>query len=469
MIKTITSIAVLAFTLNLSACATLDIGPSGEASISEEMTALDAPASWVFGSQTDGQIAADWASVLIDTRLEELIKQALANNPSLRASAESVARAEALLNQSRSNLLPRLSADFGPRLGGALEGNDLSDSYSGGLSASWEADLWGGIQAGILASGYDVASTRATFEGARQALIAAVARSYNLAIEAGLQIDLTEQTLRAQDETLRIVNVRYELGAASRRELVLAESDVAGARDNLIVSKATRTDAIQALQILLGDYPSGELAVAPDFPKFTGTLGAGTPEVLLRRRPDILSAEYSVLSAFQSTRAVKADTWPSLSLSGGIDTASGNIIDILDPVSIAYSIGARLADTLFDGGLSGARIDAANASQRQALANYGQAALDAYFDVESALNTINTLGERRIFVQQSADAARETLALAEIQYKEGAIDLLDVLTFRQRSFQADRTQITLERRLIEARIALYLALGGAGFSSENFN
>ena len=463
MIKAIKITVVAISVFSLSACATFDfdIGPSGEASISKETAAINAPASWVFGPQTDGDIADDWGAVLIDPRLNELINQALANSPSLRSSAENVIRAEALLKQSRSNLVPSLSADFSPGLSGALEGNNLSDSYFGGLSASWEADLWGGIKAGILASGYDLASTRAAFGSARQALIAAVARSYILAIEADLQIDLSAQTLRAQEETLRIVNARYELGAASRREVVLAESDVAGARDNLVVAKSAKTDAIQALQILLGDYPSGELAVAPDFPRFVETLNTGTPEALLRRRPDILSAEYDVLSAFQSTRAVKSDTWPSLTLSGGIDTGSTNIIDLLDPVSVAYSLGARLADVLFDGGLSEGRIEAASSSQRQALANYGQTALDAYFDVESSLNTINILGERRIFVQESADSARETLALAEIQYKEGAIDLLDVLTFRQRSFQADRTQITLQRQIIEARIALYLALGGA--------
>lgn len=469
MIKAVSSSALLAVALSLSACASIDIGPSGEASISAEAAALNAPASWVFGPQTDGQIAADWVAILIDPRLDELIDKALSNNPSLRASEQSVARAQALLNQSRSNLLPSLNADFGTRIGGALEGNNLSDSYSGGVSASWEADLWGGIRAGVLASGYDLVSTRAVFENARQALIASVARSYILAIEADLQINLTEQTLLAQEETLRIVNVRYDLGAASRRELVLAESDVAGARDNLIVAKSNKTDALLALQILLGDYPNGDLSISRNFPTLTKTVSAGTPEELLRRRPDILAAEYDVLSAFQSTRAVRANKWPSLSLSGGVDSASGSLGDLLDPVSIAYSLGARLAGPLFDGGLSDARIEAASASQRQTLINYGQVVLDSYFDVESALNRINVLEERRLFVQQGADSARETLALAEIQYKEGAIDLLDVLTFRQRSFQADRTQIALQRQLIEARIALYLALGGAGFSSETLN
>lgn len=461
MIKRVVSASLLTVMLTLSACKTIDIGPTGEGDISAEAAAINAPASWVFGPQTDGEIAADWALVLNDPRLDELIDLALRNNISLRASAENIARSEAFLAQSRSNLVPSVSADFGPRLSGALEGNDLSDSYSGGLSASWEADLWGGIRAGILASGYDLVSTRATFESARQALIAAVARSYNLAIEADLQIDLSQQTLRAQEETLRIVIARYDLGAASRREVVLAESDVASARDNLVLTRNAKIDSIQALQILLGRYPDGELEVASDFPRFTTPLASGTTDSLRSRRPDILAAEYDVLSAFQTTRSTKADTLPRLSITGGLDTASANIGDLLDPVSIAYNLGARLADTLFDGGFSEARIEVATTNQRQALANYGQAVLDAYFDVETSLRTIETLNERRIFVRQSADSARETLALAEIQYKEGAIDLLDVLTFRQRSFQADRTQITLDRQIIEARIALYLALGGS--------
>lgn len=460
MTRTMTMTVMAALILNLGACATLEEKPSAQASLQAELESLNAPVSWVFGDQTDSQIAEDWSSVLVDPQLTTLIDEALQHNPSLRASAESVARSEALLNQARSNLLPGVTASFSPRGDGGFDDSDFSDSYSGGLSVSWEADIWGGIRAGVLASGYDLAGTRAIYESVRQALIASVARAYILAIETNLQIALSQQTLVAQEETLRIVTVRYDLGAASRREVVLAESDVAGARDNLVVAKSARTDAVMALQTLLSSYPDGEQDVSPDFPNISATVAAGTPAELLRRRPDVISTEFDVLSAFEVTRATRAEKWPSLSLTGGIDSGVGNLSDLFDPVSVAYSLGLRLAATLFDGGLTQARIDAANASQRQALANYGQTVLDAYFEVESALSTIETLRERTEYVRQSADAARETLALAEIQYKEGAIDLLDVLTFRQRSFQADRTQITLQRQSIEARIALYLALGG---------
>lgn len=463
MTKTLIKTVMITLSLTLSACTTFDIGPSPTASLSAETSALNAPASWVFGDQADGQIASAWSSVLSDPMLDNYIETALQNNPSLRASAESVARSEALLRQARSNLLPSVGYSTSANGGGALEGDNFSDSYSAGLNASWEADLWGDIKAGVLASTYDLEGTKAAYETARQALIASVARAYILTIESEYLIALSEQTLVALEETLRIVKVRYDLGAASRRELVLAESDVANARDGLIVARDAETDAAMALQILLGRYPDGEVDISPDFPVIAQSLSSGTPADILRRRPDIIASEMGVLRAFQDTRIARTGKWPNLTISGGLTTGAGNIGDILDPVSIAYSLGARLAGSLFDGGLTEARIDAATVAQRQAVANYGQSVLDAYFDVETALKDIRTLETRAPFVAQSAEAARETLALAEIQYKEGAIDLLDVLTFRQRSFQADQTEITLQRQILEARIALYLALGGAGF------
>ncbi len=459
-----------ALALCLSGCSTFglgspfDLGSTPSDALQSEVAALSAPASWVLGQQADGELAQRWADVVSDPLLDEYIERALQNNPSLRASAENVARSEAIVIQAKSARLPLIGADVSSNGGGALEGRNFADNYSAGLSASWEADLWGGIDAGILGSEYDLEATRAVYENARQALIAAVARAYVAVIESDLLVALSEQTLAAQEETYRIVNVRYELGAASRRELVLAESDVASAKDNLVITKANKRTAALSLEALLGEYPNADIAVSANFPNLSPLFETGTPTEMLRRRPDVVASEFAVLSAFQATRGARADGWPSLTLSGGIDTGSGNITDLLDPISVFYSLGARLADVLFDGGLTQARIDVASASQRQALADYGQTALDAYFDVETALNDIRTLSERVPHVSRNAETARETLRLSEIQYKEGAVDLLDVLTFRQRSFQADSVEITLRGQIIEARIALYLALGGTANS-----
>lgn len=428
--------------------------------IVQEAQRAAAPEAWAFGADADAPVISSWDELIPDPALIALIREAMQNSPSLRASAENVTRAEAFLRQATASRIPSLGASLGANGGAPLENGDFSESYSAGLSASWEADLWGDIRAGILATHYDTQSVYQVYRSARDALAANVARAYIGAIEARRLTELTEATLSAQEETLRIVRTRYDLGAASRRELVLSESDVASARDSLEVARANEASAIMALQLLLGRYPDGRMDIPGALPAHASLIGAGAPTDLIRQRPDILSSEYSVLSAFASRRAAETGSWPGLSLSAGVSGGAPDFGDLVDPANLAYSIGARLAATLFDGGLNRARIDAATASQRQALASYGQTVLSAYFDAESALQAIQTLDKRAPLINASADAARETLRLAEVQYKEGAIDLLDVLTFRQRSFSADRSLISLERQQIEARIALYLALGG---------
>ena len=426
-------------------CASNRSGTSAQPLIAQEAAALNAPERWAFGPETDGDVAAGWSEIIKDDALLALMDEALAANPSLRASAESVRRSEAFLRQSRSGLLPSLGASAGVSGSSPFEDADLSESYSLGLSASWEADLWGAIRSGILASEYDLVSTEAVYRSSRESLAAA----------------LSQATLSAQEETLRIVNVRYELGAADRREQVLAESDIASARDSLEQALAAQRSAVRALEVLLGRYPDGTLPMPDTLPVVTDVVIAGQPADLLRRRPDIISAESSVRSAFASTAIARAGRWPSLSLSGGVSSATDSLGDLVDPAALALSLGIRLAGTLFDGGLTTARIDAAESNGRIALANYGATVLDAYADVEGRLDDVQTLRNRAGYVETAAENARETLRLAEIQYREGAIDLLDVLTFRQRSFQADRTLLSLRRAQIESRITLYLALGGA--------
>lgn len=429
--------------------------------ITQETATLNAPERWAFGPETDGEVAASWSEIIKDEALLALMDEALAANPSLRASAESVRRSEAFLRQSRAGLLPSLGANAGASGSSPFEDADLSESYSLGVSASWEADLWGAIRSDILASEYDLVSTEAVFRASREAVAAGVARAYVVAIDAGNAVTLSRATLTAQEETLRIVNVRYDLGAADRREQVLAESDIASARDSLELALSAQRSAVRALEVLLGRYPAGTLAIPDTLPAVTDVVIAGQPADLLRRRPDIVAAESSVRSAFASTAIARTGRWPSLSLSGGISSASEDLGDLIDPASLALSLGIRLAGTLFDGGLTTARIDAAESNGRIALANYGAAVLDAYADVEGRLDDVQTLRNRASYVETAAENARETLRLAEIQYREGAIDLLDVLTFRQRSFQADRTLLSLRRAQIESRITLYLALGGA--------
>lgn len=137
MTKILLTTTMMALSLNLGACASLNIGISPTESLREESNALEAPASWVFGDQTDGQIAAAWSDLISDSVLDSYIETALRNNLSLRASQENVARADALLRQARSSFLPSIGYSTSANGGGALEGDSFSDNYSAGVNASW--------------------------------------------------------------------------------------------------------------------------------------------------------------------------------------------------------------------------------------------------------------------------------------------------------------------------------------------
>lgn len=466
MIKQIAITSTAAVALLLSGCSTFQTGLNKFApktrtpDIAGQASAQNAPSSWVFGTSLDGPIVESWQNIVSDPALLALIDEALASNRSLSASTLNITRAQYILEDARQGHDWAFSYNVSPSLSTNVEKIDLQDRYSAGLNASWEPDLWGRIDADIAGAEYDLAGTKMVYESARQSLIGQVTRSYISAIEARLQRDLTAATLAAQEETLRIANARYEFGEASRRELVLSQSDVASARDSLIVADANLRGTIRALELLLGRYPSGALEIPGAFPPISASVTAGQPADLLRRRPDVLIAEYDVLSAFSGEYVARARNWPSLSLSTGLGSGGGNLLDLLDPGEMALDLGLRLADEIFDLGADDPLILASETVSDQALRNYGATVLDAFADVENALDDIALADERYGLIEQAAEAARETLRLAGIQYKAGDLDLLDVLTFRQRSFQADRALISIQRQSLDARIALYLALGG---------
>lgn len=444
----------------LSGCATgANVALSTE-QLQNEMSILSAPENWAFGAQSDSQIAENWSTIIDDRELNDLISEALNNNRSLKISAENVIRSQTLLSQSGAAKLPSLSAALSTSGRSVLDDIDVGEAYSASFNASWEIDLWGQIRSNVTSAKYDLEGAKSVYNSAKQSLTAGVIRAYTNLVEAKSRRDLSSATLDAQVETLRIVDVRFEFGNANHREQVLAQSDVASAQDNLAVAEANVRSAVRSLEVLLGRYPNATLKISDKFPTVAKTLATGQPADLLRRRPDVLSAEYNVRAAFADQASIVASKWPNLRLTSDLASSVDNIGDLLDPADLALSLGARLADTLFDGGLTKARIETSESISRQSVRSYGQTVLDAYADVENALDTIKLLDERYEYVLKAAEASRETLRLAEIQYKAGDFELLDVLTFRQRSFQSDQALLSVKRQLIDARIALYLALGG---------
>ena len=427
--------------------------------IGEELT--DVNQAWSVPAEVAGE-DIDWLGSFDDPLLVKLVEEALLKNNNLRATAASLGQAQALVDQASAALKPTLALTTGTtRSGGVSASAPAQSSTSVGLQASWELDIWGRALAGKRAAQASAAAAMAEFRYARHSLAASTIKAYLASVEAKLQEGVAQERLDALVEIRRIVNVRFDNGLVSAQDVSLAEADLAGAREQIAVVKGAWRDAVRALELLLGRYPDASLDIGAVLPAVPPLPPLGVPSQILERRPDIIAAERRVAAAFNYTAQAKAARLPSLSLTASTGGASGNLSQALNPANTSWQLAANLAGPIFDGGAGKARVAAASADQKQALAAYAQAALTAFGEVERTLDQGVVLNERlhqlKIVVEQS-DRAYE---IAKIRYEEGESDLLDLLRVQQQLIGARSNLESARRQQLEQRVQLHLALGGA--------
>jgi len=438
--------------------------PSREAMEADVDQALESetpvsPEQW--GTQSDaGVVQVGWIEIFNDPALTKLIEEAQSNNRDLAAAAANVDRAWALARQAGAALGPDISVAAGAS-GSGNANSSAPTNLSLGLQMSWEADLWGRLRAGQLGAVASAQAREADFRFAQYSLAAATAKAYFTAIEANLQANIARETVEILQETQRIVNVKYDNGMASAQDVSLTRSDLASARERLTTVSGSFRDALRALEVLLGRYPGAELDVRESLPVAPPPPPAGVPSELLERRPDIVAAERRVAAAFNATAQAKAARLPTVGLTGQLGGASSSLSDLLDPANVAWSLGANLLAPIFDGGTRREAVVIATAEQEQALAAYGQAALNAFSELETNLDQGVVVAQRAVDLEEAAREAENAFRIASLRYDEGEEDLLSVLTIQQRVIRAKSALSSVERLLLEQRVNLNLALGGS--------
>ena len=419
------------------------------------------PEQW--GTQSDaGVVQVGWIEIFNDPALTRLVTDAQTNNRDLAVAAANVDRAWALARQAGAVLSPDISlAATGGRSGSSDSSSPTTTKLSLGLQVSWEADLWGRLRAGQRGAVASAQAVEADYRFAQYSLAAATAKAYFTSIEAKFQADIARETVEILEETQRIVNVKHDNGMASAQDVSLTRSDLASARERLTTVDGSYRDALRALEVLLGRYPSAELDVRDSLPAVPPPPPAGIPSELLERRPDIVAAERRVAAAFNATAQAQAARLPTVGLTGNLGGASSSLSDLLDPANVAWSAGANLLAPIFDGGRRREAVEIATAEQKQALAAYGQAALNAFSELESNLDQGTVIAQREVDLEVAAREAEKAFRIASLRYEEGEEDLLSVLTIQQRVISAKSALSSVERLLLEQRINLNLALGGS--------
>lgn len=417
---------------------------------------------WASAQEAVGEVNVGWIDAIGDEKLTDLVREAQTNNRNLQAAAANVERSWGLARQAGAALQPSVNLTAGGAQSGGVNGaGQGGGSANLGLQVDWELDVWGRIRSGQQAASASAEATEADYRFSQYSLAAAVARAYFVSIEAGIQTDVAQKTVDALTETNRIVNAQYKEGLASSQDFALAQSDLSSAKANLTASEGAKRDALRALEVLLGRYPAADLEVRTALPATPPTPPAGIPSELLERRPDIVAAERQVAAAFNNVDQAKAAKLPRISLTSNIGGSSNQLSNLLDPSNIAWTLGGNLVAPLFDGGARQTQVEISTAEQEQAVAIYGQAALDAFQEVESGLDQSVVLREQEASLKDAAKNAQEAFRSADLQYKEGETSLLDVLVIQQRVFSADSNRVSIERARLEQWVNLNLALGGS--------
>ena len=417
------------------------------------------PAQWTAGGAAAPQPVADnWLAGFADEQLTAAVAEAIAHNADLRVAAARVEQAMLYAKLAGAKLYPWV--DVVARGGGQMSG-DNSGLQGAALTINWELDLWGRVRNARAAAADDAASAAADFEYARQSIAGTVAKSWFLAIEAGLQAAVVRGTITNSEELVRLAETRAKVGIGNDEDVYVARAAVGGNRDALRQIELSRTQAIRALELLLGRYPSAAAVVTPQLPGQPPTVPAGLPSELLERRPDVIAAERRVAAAFHRVGEAKAARLPTIALTSSVNTISSDLFVLQDRDNPVWSLGAGLLMPLFRGGALRTQVEIRTAEQKQAVAAYAVVGSRAFAEVENALAAEIAARDREQLLAQALADNRRALEIVQTQFKVGSTDLRFV-TQRQLALNANEAaliRVQAEQRV--QRVNLHLALGGS--------
>ena len=271
--------------------------------------------------------------------------------------------------------------------------------------------------------------------------------------------------MTAYRRSLDLTRNRYDAGVVARVDVVQAEVQLKSAQAQLIDIGVERAQLEHAIALLVGDAPANfALAPAAGMAKMP-EIPVGLPSTLLERRPDIAAAERAVAVANARIGVVEAALFPTLTLSAAGGFRSADLASLLTAPSRVWSLGAALAQTLFDGGLRKAQTRQAIAAYDEDVAVYQQTVLAGFQEVEDHLVALRILDEEARLQDEVVRAARQATQLTLNQYRAGIVSYLNVITAQATQLGNERTAASLHGRRLGASVALVKALGG-GWSTD---
>lgn len=448
--------AALGMAFALGACA-LAPPPERAALRKDAMPNVAVPASYATPGSRDGAVIQAWLAGFHDPGLDALVREAIAYNADLRAAQARVEQAAAYLQASGSLLYPQVN--ILARGGGKM--SDSSGLSGVGLYANWELDLWGRVRAGQAFAEQQYESAELDAEYARQSIAALVAKGWFLATEARMQKAQATAMRESSEKLVGFAQDRLRVGRGDEFDVATAQANVATLRDTERSLDASYTQALRALEVLVGRYPAAALAVPPTLAQWPGDVPVGLPSEILERRPDVVAAERRVAGAFYRTEEAKAARLPRITLTVNLTSISSELFVLKSHDNPVVSFGAGLLQPVFLGGQLQAQVDVRTAEQKQAIADYGRVGSRAFAEVEDSLSNGFALADREAILATAVRENARGLDLAAVRFRVGSGDLRGVQQQQLALYSAQAALLRVQADRLIQRVNLHLALGGS--------
>ena len=444
----------------------------------------EASKNWLVAQPNDAIDRGTWWEIFRDPELNSLEAQLNISNQTIAAAAASYQQAQDLVDEARSGYFPTIAASYmvtrqkasnvSTSTGASTAGTSTTGSTTSSgaiptrapitthqwlLDGSWEPDLGGSVRRTVEASSANAQASGAQLANARLSAQATLAEDYFSLRALDTDQKVLNDTVVSDQEILRITQNKYNAGVSSLADIVSAQSQVEVAQAAAINNGISRAQFEHAIAVLIGEPPE---VFSQPYKPLTETpplIPVSVPSVLLERRPDIAQQERLVAQANAQIGIAESAYFPNLLLTANASsTAVGS--DLISAPVIGWSLGAQLAETIFDGGLRSAAVAASKANYQATVANYRQTVLAAFQDVEDNLASLRILDQESTVQNQAAASAKLAFQLTMNEYKAGTVDYPTVLIAQVAAFNAEKNAADVNGLRMSSAVGLIKALGG---------
>ncbi|HEY1750032.1 MAG TPA: efflux transporter outer membrane subunit [Caulobacteraceae bacterium] len=472
-----------------SALCACEVGPNYHRPSAPTPQAYKEVQGWTPASpNADAASRADWWTIFGDPLLNDLEAKVATSNYTLAADYAAYQQARAIVSEQRAALFPTITANGSANVSHSSNSSSFIPSGAGGgvggggvvtigrpsvvqdyqlqLGATWEPDLWGKIRRQVENAKGTAQASYADLVNARLSAEMELAADYVTLRELDEQKRYDDDQVKAFQLSLDVTRNKYNAGAAALSDVDQAQTQLTNERAADTALGQQRAQMEHAIAVLTGQTPESLSIPSAPWTLKPVEVPPGIPSVLLERRPDVAAAERQAAAASANIGVAVAGYYPDLTLTGSGGTEASRIAQLFSPQSFFWNLGAQAAQTIFNGGLTHAQVQAAKAGYDQAVANYRQTVLAAFQQVEDNLAAQRVLAAEQPDLTSSVRSADEGLKITLNQYNAGTIDYTSVVVAEAASLQAHNAELALEANRLTTTIDLIVALGGGWNADE---